>query len=136
MKVTKLAVKLFTRAIALISFAAPLSAAPLSVQNKQFLSAYEKVHQALVANDLAAAQKAAADLGPSGDGLAKSKSLLEARGAFAGLSDAARKTTAGQAGYYVVHCPMLHKDWVQTSDKISNPYGSAGLVTCGEIESK
>lgn len=136
MKITKLTVTFFTSAIALSSFVAPLSAAPLTVQDKQFLSAYAKVHQALVADDLTAAQKAAAALGLSGDALAKSKSLPEARGAFAGLSDTAREMAAGQPGYYVVHCPMLKKDWVQTSDKIANPYGSAGMVNCGEIQNK
>ena len=31
---------------------------------------------------------------------------------------------------------MLKKDWVQTSDKIANPYGGAGMITCGEIKDK
>jgi hypothetical protein len=136
MKVTNLAVTILAGAIALSSFTAPLSAAPLSVQDKQFLGAYEKVHQALAADDLAAAQKAASDLGPAGDELAKSKSLPEARDAFIHLSDTAKKMTAGEPGYYLVHCPMLKKDWVQTSDKIANPYSELKMLHCGEIEKK
>jgi hypothetical protein len=136
MKIIKSVVTFVTGATALVSFNALLSAAPLTLQNKQFLSSYEKVHQALVADDLAAAQKAAADLGPSGAELAKSKSLPEARSAFAGLSDTARKIAAGQPGYYIVHCPMLKKDWVQTSETITNPYSGPKMLHCGEIEEK
>jgi hypothetical protein len=134
MKITKFAVTFFTSAIALVALTAPLSAAPLTDQNKQFLSTYEKIHHALVADDLPGAQKAAADLGPSGADLTKSKSLVEARNAFTGLSTEATKLAAGQPGYYVVHCPMLKKDWVQTSDKVANPYGGAGMIGCGEIK--
>jgi hypothetical protein len=136
MKVTKLAVTILTSVIALSSFTAPLSAAPLSAENKQFLSAYEQVHQALAADDLAAAQKVAADLGPAGSELAKSKSLPEARDAFSHLSDTAKKITTDQPGYYLVHCPMLKKDWVQTSETITNPYSGSKMLHCGEIEKK
>jgi hypothetical protein len=136
MKVTKLAVTILASAIALSSFTAPLSAAPLSAENKQFLSAYEQVHQALAADDLAAAQKVAADLGPAGSELAKSKSLPEARDAFSHLSDTAKKIATDQPGYYLVHCPMLKKDWVQTSETITNPYSGSKMLHCGEIEKK
>ena len=81
MNIKKFAVTAVTSAIALVALAVPLSAAPLTDQNKQFLAAYERVHQALVADDLPGAQKAAADLGPSGADLTKSKSLAEARAA-------------------------------------------------------
>ena len=50
------------------------------------------------------------------------------------LSDKAKELAAGQPGYYIVHCPMLEKDWVQTSDKIANPYGGKDMTTCGEIK--
>jgi hypothetical protein len=134
MKITKFAVPFLTGAIALVFFTAPLFAAPLTDQNKQFLSAYEKVHQALVADDLTGAQEAAADLGPSGADLTKSKSLEEARNAFAKVSDEAAKLAAGQPGYYVMHCPMVKKDWVQISDKVANPYAGKGMISCGEIK--
>ena len=134
MKIRKLTITLLTGAIALVSLTALLSAAELTDQNKQFLSAYEKVHQALVADDLSGAQKAATDLGPTGADLTKSKSLEEARAAFEKLSAKAKQLTAGQPGYYVMHCPMKNKDWVQTSDKPSNPYFGKQMPGCGEVK--
>ena len=121
-------------AFALIGFALSFQAANLSDQDKQFLTAYGKVHDALVADDLAGAKKAGADLGPDGADLSKSKSLDEARAAFGKLSDKAVKLAAGQSGYYVAHCPMKNKDWVQTSTAIANPYGGKEMISCGEIK--
>ena len=134
MKMTKkFAVTLITSAMALVALA-PLSAAQLTDNNKQFLAAYEKVHRALVADDLAGATKAAADLGPSGSELAKAKSLEEARAAFVKPSEEAAKLVVGQPGFYVMHCPMKNKDWIQTSDKVANPYGGPSMTSCGEIK--
>jgi hypothetical protein len=107
---------------------------PLSETDKQFLSRYEKVRSALAGDDLAAAKTAAGDLGEEGVALAKSNSLKEARAAFEKLSDKAKQLAAGQSGYYVVNCPMLKKDWVQTSEKISNPYYGKEMASCGEIK--
>lgn len=111
-----------------------VEAAPLSGADKQFLARYEKVHSALAADDLGAAKTAAGDLGEEGAALAKSNSLKEARAAFEKLSDKAKQLVTGQSGYYVVNCPMLKKDWVQTSEKIANPYGGKEMATCGEIK--
>jgi hypothetical protein len=121
-------------AFAFIGFAVSLQAATLSDQNKQFLTAYGKAHGALVADDLDGAKQAAADLGDAGADLSKSKSLDEARLAFGKLSDKAVKLAAGQAGYYVAHCPMKNKDWVQTSTTVANPYGGKEMVGCGELQ--
>jgi hypothetical protein len=134
MNTKKFAVTAVTSAIALMALAVPLSAAQLTDQNKQFLAAYDKVHHALVADDLGGAKKAAAELGTAGVELSKSKSLDEARAAFSKLSDQAEKMAAGQSGYYVMHCPMKNKDWVQTSDKVENPYGGKDMLTCGEVK--
>jgi hypothetical protein len=123
---------LVTSCIALSS--ALTQAAPLSETDKQFLARYEKVHSALAADDLSAAKTTAGDLGEEGAVLAKSSSLKEARAAFEKLSDKAKQLVTGQSGYYVVNCPMLKKDWVQTSEKIANPYGGKEMVTCGEIK--
>jgi hypothetical protein len=109
-------------------------AAPLSDNDKQFLAKYEKVRAALAADDLGAAKAAAGGLGDDGSALAKSSSLKEARLAFERLSDRAKKLVAGQPGYYVVHCPMLKKDWVQTSETIANPYYGKEMLSCGEIK--
>ena len=121
-------------AFALAGFALSLQAANLSDPDKQFLTSYGKAHDALVADDLAGAKRAGADLGPDGADLSKSKSLDEARIAFGKLSDKAVKLAAGQSGYYVAHCPMKNKDWVQTSTTIANPYGGKEMVSCGEIK--
>ena len=121
-------------AFALIGCALPLQAANLSDQDKQFLTAYGKAHDALVGDELAGAKKAGADLGPDGADLSKSKSLDEGRAAFGKLSDKAVKLAAGQSGYYVAHCPMKNKDWVQTSTTIANPYGGKEMISCGEIK--
>jgi uncharacterized iron-regulated protein len=134
MKMKKYVVCVAATALALVALAAPLSAVPLTDQNKQFLANYEKVHQALVADDLATAKKAAADLGSPGSDLAKSETLDQARAAFEKLSAEAAKLAAGQGGYYVMHCPMKNKDWVQTSDKVANPYGGKEMLGCGEVK--
>ena len=111
-----------------------VEAGSLSDADKQFLARYEKIRTALSADDIGAAKTAAADLGEEGAGLAKGSSLKDARVAFEKLSDKAKQLAAGQPGYYVVHCPMLKKDWVQTSEKIANPYYGKEMATCGEIK--
>jgi hypothetical protein len=134
MKIKKLAFTLLLSAFVLSLFAAPAYAAQLTDQNKQFLAAYEKVHHALVADDFAGAKQAASDLGTEGAELSKSSSLKDARVAFEKLSAKAKELTAGQSGYHVYRCPMLKKDWVQTSTTTANPYGGKDMVGCGEIQ--
>lgn len=109
-------------------------AASLSENDRQFLASYEKVRTALAADDLSAAKAAAADLKDDGGALAKSSSLKEARAAFERLSQMAKQKATGQSGYYIVTCPMLKKDWVQTSEKIGNPYYGKEMANCGEIK--
>jgi hypothetical protein len=111
-----------------------VQALPLSDSDKQFLGRYENIRAALAADDLAAAKTAAVDLGEEGAPLAKSNSLKEARAAFESLSAKAKELAAGQSGYYVVNCPMLKKDWVQSSEKIGNPYYGKEMLSCGEIK--
>src|SRR6266566_1834768 len=130
----KLNFKSISLLFAVVAFGVSLHAATLTDQDKQFLTAYGKVHDALVADDLAGAKKAGADLGPDGADLSKSKSLDDARAAFGKLSDKAVKAAAGQSGYYIAHCPMKNKDWVQTSTTIANPYGGKEMIGCGEIK--
>ncbi|SRR6266478_5837708 len=130
----KLNYKNISALFAATALAISLQAANLSDQDKQFLTAYGKAHDGLVADDLGGAKKAGTDLGPEGADLSKSKSLDEARAAFGKLSDKAAKLATGQSGYHVAHCPMLNKDWVQTSTVIANPYGGKGMISCGEIK--
>ena len=109
-------------------------AANLSDQDKKFLTSYEKIHIALAADDLAGVKAAATELGDSGNDIAKANSLNDARAGFEKLSAHAKTITTGQNGYHVAHCPMLNKDWVQTSTTISNPYGGKEMIGCGEIQ--
>jgi hypothetical protein len=125
---------LLAATIALTAIAASAQAANLSDKDKQFLAGYERVHTALVADDLSTAKSAAKDLGEEGSDIAKAGSLKDARASFEKLSNRAKTLVTGQSGYHVAHCPMLNKDWVQTSTTISNPYGGEEMVGCGEIQ--
>jgi hypothetical protein len=129
--------KLTTLLLATIAFgtiASLVRAATLSDQDKKFLAGYEKIHAALVADDLAGAKTAATELGESGTDIAKANSLKDVRVGFEKLSTRAAIITSDQANYHRFHCPMLNKDWVQTSTKVANPYGGKEMVGCGEIQ--
>ena len=121
-------------ALALTVLASSAPAANLTDKDKQFLTNYEKVHIALAADDLSGAQSAARDLGEEGSDIAKAGSLKDARASFEKLSSRAKTLAGGQSGYHVFHCPMLNKDWVQTSTTTTNPYGGKDMVTCGETQ--
>jgi poly-gamma-glutamate capsule biosynthesis protein CapA/YwtB (metallophosphatase superfamily) len=111
-----------------------LRAADLTASDKQFLAGYEKVRAALAADDLAGAKKAAGELGNDSAAITAADKIATARASFAKLSEHAITLVTGQPGYYVVNCPMLKKDWVQTSDKISNPYAGKEMLTCGVVK--
>jgi|SRR5205814_1137152 len=121
-------------AVCLALTSATAGAATLSDKDKQFLAGYEKAHTALAADDLSGAKAAGSDLGTEGAELSKSSSLKDARAAFEKLSVKAKQLAAGQSDYHVYHCPMLNKDWVQTSTTTANPYGGKEMVSCGEIK--
>src|SRR5205085_3878568 len=93
----------------------PAAGADLSDKDKAFLSAYARVQTALAADDLAGAKSVAGDLGEPDSDLAKAASLKDARAAFEKLSARAKTLANGQDGYHVFYCPMLKKEWVQTS---------------------
>lgn len=132
-------------ALALAFAVLPLSAA-ISPHAKT-LQQYEAVHAALVADNLAAAKKAGASLAAAAkeesltdieavsQKLADSSSLKEARAAFQTISVAVEKLVKGQPGYFIVTCPMIQGSvWVQTTDKIGNPYAGKEMAGCGEIK--
>lgn len=108
-------------------------ATELSTEDKQFLAGYEKVRSALAADDLNAAKQAAGGLGEAGATFARSEKIDAARAEFAKMSERAIQLGRGQSGYYVVNCPMLKKDWLQNSTKISNPYAGKSMLDCGVI---
>ena len=92
------------------------------------------MRSALVAEDLTKANEAAQELTESGFQVARAETLGFARDEFTKLSKVVVKIATGQAGYYVMYCPVLDKDWVQTSKAVSNPYGGKEMITCGEIK--
>ncbi|MFL6529512.1 MAG: hypothetical protein ACJ8KX_03485 [Chthoniobacterales bacterium] len=126
--------KLALALLCTFAFATWSTAAELSDSDKQFLGNYEKIRAALAADNLADAKKAAIEMGDDGAPIAKSESIITARKEFATMSDKAIEMTKGQSGYYRVNCPMVKKDWVQTSEKISNPYAGKEMVTCGVVK--
>lgn len=116
------------------------SPAKLTPANKAFLANYETVRAALVADNLAGAKQAAAKITgqKAAETLASCQTIAQARQAFGELSKTAEKVAAGQPGYFVMECPMFHVDgknahWVQTSDKVSNPYMGQMAETCGSV---
>jgi len=125
---------LLAATIAITAIAVSAQGANLSDKDKQFLAGYEKVHTALAADDLSTAKSAAKDLGEEGNGIATAGSLKDARARFEKLSTRAKTLSAGRSGYQVFHCPMLNKDWVQTSTTVANPYGGKEMASCGEIQ--
>jgi hypothetical protein len=125
---------IMTCVLVLYATAVSLQADELSESDKYFLRGYEKMRAALVADDLTKANEAAQELTESGFQVARAETLGFARDEFTKLSKLAVKIAAGQAGYYIMHCPVLDKDWVQTSKEVSNPYGGKEMISCGEIK--
>ncbi len=82
---------LLAAAIAIMAIGFSAQAANLSDKDKQFLAGYEKIHTALVADDLSSAKAAAKDLGVEVSDIAKAGSLKDARSAFEKLSSGAKK---------------------------------------------
>ena len=121
-------------AIALLALPLGSQAAELSPADKEFLAGYEKVRAALAADDLSGAKEAAEEMGEDGAAIAKSQKIDAARSEFTKLSERAIQLGRGQSGYYVANCPMLKKDWLQTSTKISNPYAGSSMPECGVIK--
>lgn len=125
---------LIAAAFAAFATPRPAMAAPLTQADTTFLAEYEKIRAALADDDLATAKKSAAALGDAGATLAASKNLEEARTAFVTLSATAEKLASGQSGYYVLYCPMVKHDWVQTTPAVGNPYGGREMKTCGSVK--
>lgn len=114
--------------------AGALSAADLAPADRDFLTKYEPLRAALAADDLAAAKKAAADVpDPEAPKLAAAADLAAARNEFVALSARAVKLARTTTGYYVIHCPMANKDWVQPTKAVSNPYEGKEMLTCGVV---
>ncbi|NOY79795.1 MAG: efflux RND transporter periplasmic adaptor subunit [Kiritimatiellaeota bacterium] len=86
--------------------------------------------------------KVVGGLRKTGDALAKSGDIQDARLEFSLLSgsllEAARRFGGKlPAGIVQVHCPMAFNnrgaDWLQTGKEIENPYFGSAMLRCGEI---
>ena len=107
------------------------------------LSAYEKVSTALANDDLAAAKTSAATLAQQAGGvgnetiadgaatLAKSDSLEAAREHLKAISNEAVKLAEGSDTYHAMTCPMARAQWVQSGEKVMNPYMGTKMQQCG-----
>lgn len=111
------------------------------------LGSYTLVADALFKDDLAAAQKAAADMvkqdkdnamAKHAQAIADSKSLADARKHFDALSKIAIPVAKKEKVMHVAHCPMAldgkGADWLQEkNDVIKNPYMGQKMPNCGEF---
>ena len=121
-------------------------AAP-GVAGQDLLAVYEAVSRALVGDDLASARRESARLAEiarsAGQAefarhateLSGSESLERAREHFKALSIEAVRLAEGKAGYYVMTCPMVGADWVQSIPRVANPYMGQKMAGCGTIKS-
>ena len=136
----------------ILSVIAPLRAEPFPAPLQSALDKYLQIQTALAADsvkgvatsatELAAVAKASSGVVPEAVGvhaeaLAKTTDIKTAREAFKPLSATlvatltAQKTKSGQ--YYEAFCPMAKASWIQSGQKISNPYFGPAMLSCGEI---
>lgn len=128
----------------LFALLALLGSAAAAADPSDVLGAYDKVSQALVADNLDAAQKAGSELAAKADAnselakhageLAKSTSLDTAREHFKAVSQEAIKLAADKQDYHVMTCPMAKADWLQKDTKVANPYMGAKMPGCGSVK--
>ena len=112
---------------------------------------YEMVRAGLAADELATAKNGASNLVTAvreefadskpmieaAEKLAASESLDDARAAFRVISKEFVPLVQEQPGFYVVKCPMINEAiWVQTTQKVSNPYAGKSMPDCGTIVKK
>lgn len=125
-------------------FAAILPARADEDHAKHQLEGYFAVADALVKDDLEAAQKAASGiaeheddaLAESASKLVEAKDIAGARTAFADLSAKAIALADGldDESYTVMHCPMVKDDkgdWLSADTNVNNPYMGAKMPHCG-----
>jgi hypothetical protein len=115
---------------------------------KQILSGYETVRTALADDDLSAARTAAqklataevrlhhAAIANSAKDIAKADDLAAARAAFKILSNETIALARQQKGYFILTCPMVQADWVQSTREVANPYLGRDMLTCGTVKAE
>jgi hypothetical protein len=122
---------------------------------KAIVSSYLEMQSQLAADKFDGLQTAsqgitlqAAQMGPAGEAIGKAVRAVEAatdlksaREAFGVLSDAviAAARAEGWAqlpDVKVAYCPMAKRSWLQTGDKIRNPYYGSTMLECGEFKKR
>jgi hypothetical protein len=119
----------------------------LAAENQRaLLPLYEKVANALCADDLAAATAAAGTLATEAVGLhhdgiatsaksvASARDLAGAREAFKTLSTPVIELAKQTKGYFILTCPMAQADWVQSTGEVANPYFGKAMRSCGSVK--
>lgn len=127
------------------------STAALPAETRTLLDRYEKLREALAADNLRDAKFHAGQLAAEANKpetpapakalaapaatLAGSARLDNARDSFKLVSAAVIPLAAGTSGFYVINCPMTpNGDWLQTTDKVSNPYFGRTMLECGVVK--
>ena len=120
----------------------PLSA---KTESNDLLKPYDQMVKALANDDLAGAKRAAGHLSESAKGadeqsmaehasaVAKSDSLEAARDHLKMMSGDATALAKGNSQYHVMKCSMLGATWVQSGDKVMNPYMGKQMQQCGSM---
>ena len=125
------------------------SATTLSEKDRTILEKYEIIRAALAVDELRTAKRAATDLGkflkPTPDAastpydtpvqdLATAPTLDKARAAFGTLSADVIPLVDGVQGYYVMDSPVpTGAEWVQTTEKVDNPYVGKPMRDVGSL---
>lgn len=71
----------------------------------------------------------------SADVAARRKALIPAGKLFAELFAAARPSKTFGASLFVMHCPMVEADWLQTDEQVKN-FFDLSMTSCGEVKSR
>ena len=66
--------------------------------------------------------------------------IKAARAGFSKLSASLIELVESQkvtnSGLMLVHCPMIPDSWLQSGERVHNPYAGAKMMTCGEMMKK
>jgi len=136
--------KNLTAFLAIVTLAV-LPAVAADDDDNAVLDSYTAVSTALSNDDLSTARKEASNLAENakadGDSeisrhaaeLAECESLDAAREQFKAMSDEATTLAKGSDKYHVMTCPMAKATWVQTGEKLMNPYMGKKMQQCGSM---
>lgn len=117
-----------------------------ATETSSLVDGYLAISTALADDDLATAKTSSGSLAQEAHAtgnhalaepaakLAEAGTIEDARGTFKTLSNGVIKLTEGQAGYYVMTCPMVKAEWLQKTKELANPYMGKAMLKCGSIK--